>query len=50
MNKMQTEPMTVAEAAEAPQEKRLRKGNGQRNWTKTVLMLIVPALLLITGG
>src|SRR6476659_4593060 len=50
MNKMQTAPMTVAEAAEAPQGKRLRKGNGQRNWTKTVLMLIGPALLLITGG
>jgi membrane fusion protein (multidrug efflux system) len=41
MNKMQTEPMTVAEA---------RESAGSRNWMRTVLMLIVPALLLIAGG
>src|SRR4249919_2651006 len=50
MNKMQTEPMTVADAAEAPAKKRFLKGEGERNWTRTVLMLIVPALLLIAGG
>ena len=50
MNKMATEPMTGAETAEAPKVKRKRtlpKGLGS---TRTVLMLIVPAILLILGG
>src|SRR5438067_2478166 len=48
MNKMQTEPLT-AEAAETPKTKRARKAGG-RNWTRTILMLIVPVLLLLGGG
>jgi membrane fusion protein (multidrug efflux system) len=50
MNKMATEPMTRAEAAEAPKPKRrirLPKGMGT---TRAVMMLIVPALLLIGGA
>jgi len=50
MNKMQTEPIAPAEAAEAPKRGRLRSPDGSRNWTRTVLMLIVPALLLIGGA
>ena len=50
MNKMQTEPIAPAEAAEAPRTGRLRKADGGRNWTRTVLMLIVPALLVIGGA
>ena len=46
MNKMQSEPMT---AAEEPTRKRLRKAEGERNLTRTILMLIVPALLIIGG-
>jgi len=49
MNKMQTEPMAVADAGEAPERKRsikIEKGS----WLRTVLMLIVPALLIIGGG
>ena len=45
MNKMQTEPIAPAVAAEAPEGGRLRKRDGTRNWTRTILMLIVPALL-----
>src|SRR5438270_8406283 len=47
MNKMQTE---AAEAAEAPGQGRLRNAAGGRNWTRTILMLIVPALLIIGGA
>jgi membrane fusion protein (multidrug efflux system) len=50
MNKMATEPLTGAEAAETPKPKRkikLPKGMGT---TRAILMLIVPALLLIGGG
>jgi membrane fusion protein (multidrug efflux system) len=50
MNKMQTEPIAPAEVAEAPKGGRLRSPDGSRNWTRTVLMLIVPALLLLAGG
>src|SRR5437868_15207495 len=50
MNKMQTEPIAAAEEAEAPQRKRLRNADGGRNWTRTILMLIVPALLVIGGA
>src|SRR5437899_1883454 len=49
MNKMQTEPMAAAKAAEAPEPKRATKPEG-RNWTRTILMLIVPALLVIGGA
>src|SRR5689334_13874684 len=50
MNKMQTEPIAPAEVAEAPKGGRLRSPDGSRNWTRTVLMLIVPALLIIGGA
>jgi membrane fusion protein (multidrug efflux system) len=50
MNKMQTEPIAAAEEAEVPERRRLRKPDGSRNWTRTVLMLIVPALLVIGGA
>ncbi len=49
MNKMQTEALASAEIAEAPKRQRARKGEG-RNWTRTILMLIVPAILIIGGG
>jgi membrane fusion protein (multidrug efflux system) len=49
MNRMQTEPMAPAEVAEAPKKKRVRKTEG-RNWTKTIIMLIVPAALILLGG
>jgi membrane fusion protein, multidrug efflux system len=48
MNKMQTEPMAPAETAEEPKRKRTRKEGG-RNWTRTILMFVVPALLVIGG-
>lgn len=48
MNKMQTEPMAPAETTEAPKTKRARKEGG-RNWTRTILMLIVPAILILGG-
>ena len=50
MNKMATEPMTGAAAAETPKRKRkvgLPKG---MSLTRTIVMLIVPALLVIGGG
>jgi membrane fusion protein (multidrug efflux system) len=50
MNKMQTEPIAPADVAEAPKQRRLRNADGGRNWTRTVLLLIVPALLIIGGG
>ncbi|MEP6983286.1 MAG: HlyD family secretion protein [Sphingomicrobium sp.] len=50
MNKMQTEPIAAAEAAEVPREGRLRGADGGRNWTRTILLLIVPALLVIGGA
>ena len=42
MNKMQIDPITAVEMTRAE--------GGSRNWMRTVLMLIVPALLLIGGG
>ena len=48
MNKMQTEPMAAAEATEAPLRKRVRKEGG-RNWIRTIIMLIVPAILIVGG-
>jgi membrane fusion protein (multidrug efflux system) len=50
MNKMQTEPIAPAEEAEVSERQRLRKPDGSRNWTRTILMLIVPALLVIGGA
>src|SRR5207253_2440224 len=35
---------------ETPKRGRLRNPDGGRNWTRTVLMLIVPALLVIGGA
>src|SRR3954453_1732939 len=49
MNKMPTEPMAPAEAAEAPKRRLAIRTEG-RNWTRTILMLIVPPLLLLGGG
>jgi membrane fusion protein (multidrug efflux system) len=49
MNKMQTAPIAPADAAPAPR-RRLGIGAGERNWTRTILMLIVPALLVLGGG
>ncbi len=48
MNKMATEPMTgtATAEAEAPKVKRKRKLPGNKNATRNVLMLIVPALLI----
>jgi hypothetical protein len=50
MNKMATQPMAGAETAEAPKRKRRIKLDGERNWTRTIVMLIVPALLILGGG
>src|SRR6476661_3089922 len=49
MNKMATQPMTRAEAAEAPNVE-VRKKVSERGALKTMLMLIVPALLIIGGA
>jgi membrane fusion protein, multidrug efflux system len=49
MNKMQTEPLKAGETAETPKRKRRLKVEKGR-WLRTVLMLIVPALLVIGGG
>ena len=49
MNKMATEPMSgTRAAAEAPAVETAAR-SGAKGWTRTVLMLIVPALLLIGG-
>jgi membrane fusion protein, multidrug efflux system len=50
MNKMATQPMTAAEAGEAPKVKRPRKKAAGKGSLRTILMLVVPALLLIVGG
>jgi len=50
MNKMQTEPISPVAEAEVPERGRLRKADGGRNWTRTVLLLIVPALLVLGGA
>src|SRR3954447_16497243 len=50
MNKMQTEPLTAAQEPEDTKGKRKRgKAEGSRNWTRTILLLLVPALLVIGG-
>ena len=50
MNKMATEPMTGTEAAEAPEVKRKRINVQGKGALRTIVMLIVPALLIILGG
>jgi len=50
MNKMQTAPIAPAEAVEGPKTGRFRTADGGRNWMRTVLLLIVPALLVIGGA
>jgi len=46
MNKMLTEPITAGDAAEGKRRFRIEG----RNWTRTIVMLIVPALLILAGG
>src|SRR6476619_1536052 len=50
MNKMQTEPIAPAAEAEVRERGRLHKADGGRNWTRTILLLIVPALLVLGGA
>jgi len=51
MNKMATEPMAPAEVAdEAPKKRRRVKMPAGKGSLKTIVMLIVPALLLAIGG
>jgi len=49
MNKMATEPLT-GEAAEAPKVKRKVKVKSGKGSLRTILMLIVPAILIVLGG
>jgi membrane fusion protein, multidrug efflux system len=49
MNKISTEKLTGT-AAEAPIVKKARRVAGNKGLLRTVLMLIVPALLVIAGG
>jgi len=48
MNKMATEPMTAAD--EAPKGERLRARVAEKGALRTILLLIVPALLVIGGA
>jgi membrane fusion protein (multidrug efflux system) len=48
MNK-QTSLLKGSEAADAPELERVGKPAG-RNWTRTILMLIVPAILIVGGA
>ena len=50
MNKMATQPMTGTEALDAPKVGRKIKLPAGKGALRTILMLIVPALLLIGGG
>jgi membrane fusion protein, multidrug efflux system len=50
MNRMATEPMTGAETAEAPEVKRKRKLPANKATLRTMVMLVVPAILLLLGG
>ena len=50
MNKMATEPMTGEVAADAPKVKRSRRIPKGKGSTRTILMLIVPALLILGGA
>jgi membrane fusion protein (multidrug efflux system) len=47
---MQTEPIAPVAEAEVSERGRLRKADGGRNWTRTFLLLIVPALLVLGGA
>lgn len=49
MNKMQTQPMAPAEVAEASAKRRRIRKEGRRNWVRTIVMLIVPAILIVGG-
>jgi membrane fusion protein (multidrug efflux system) len=50
MNK-QTALLKGSETTEAPELQRVgKKATGGRNWTRTIVMLIVPALLILAGG
>src|ERR1700755_35346 len=49
MNKMQTEPMAPAEIVEATHKRRRIRKEGSRKWIKTVVMLVVPAILIVGG-
>jgi len=50
MNKMATEPMTRAAAADAPPEAEGRRKVTEKKSLRTILMLIVPAILIIGGA
>ena len=50
MNKMATEPMSGAEAAEAPKQRRKVKFHERKSALRNFMMFIVPALLLLGGG
>jgi membrane fusion protein, multidrug efflux system len=50
MNKMATEPMTGAEALEAPETGPRIKLPAGKGLLRTILLLIVPALLILGGG
>ena len=50
MNKMATEPMTGAETADAPKVRRTLKLPKSFASARTILMLIVPALLILGGA
>jgi membrane fusion protein (multidrug efflux system) len=49
MNK-ETALRKSSDSADAPELERVRTATTGRNWTRTILMLIVPALLIIGGG
>src|SRR3954468_15559715 len=49
MNK-ETALRKSSDSADAPELERVRTATTGRNWTRTILMLIVPALLIIAGG
>jgi membrane fusion protein (multidrug efflux system) len=50
MNKIATEPMTGAEAVEAPKLGQRIKLPAGKGLVRTILMLVVPALLIVIGG
>lgn len=50
MNKMATEPMTAVKVADEPKAKRRRIKVVEKGSLKTVLMLIVPAILIAIGA
>jgi membrane fusion protein, multidrug efflux system len=50
MNKMATEPMTGEIAADAPKLGKIGKIKVRKGLLRTILMLIVPALLVLGGG